>query len=137
MQQLALNIDMPLLRSQCRPLDQPLPIYTILSSLSIGSAVPGNVYINDYEDTGEIPMWILYEREACNAGVQMLTLRDKATIEVNVFGEEKALAREVFIAPGKILAAPVYVWTPGCEKRRDKLGDIRQDARQYNERGGR
>ena len=58
MQQLALNIDMPSLRSQCSPLDQPLPIPTFLS-VPIGSAVHSNVYINDYADTGDIETWIL------------------------------------------------------------------------------
>lgn len=135
MEQLSLfTVDVPRKRSLVRPLDQPQPIFNILSRLPIGAEVPLQVRIYDYDD-GTIPVWLVQEREAPSDVFQVLTLIDQATREVNVLGEQTAVAVEVFVSPGKILAAPYYLWMPGGAKRRDQLADIRQHARQLNERG--
>jgi hypothetical protein len=122
-----------LYRSDVRPLDQAHDIYHALDILPVGSPVPHNVLINDYDDL-EIPPWLVQEREVCEAGVRILTIIDTSTMKVNVFGEKNALAHEIFIAPTKILSGVLYLWSSGCDKRRDKFGDIRQNARQFNER---
>lgn len=119
-------------RSQVRPLDHAAAIWDVLSRLPIGSEVPFQVRILDYEN-GEIPVWIVKEREECGI-VQILTVLDRATLATNWSGIEEGLAVEVFISPYKALIAPVYKWFPGCEKRRDKLGDFRQHARQMNDK---
>jgi hypothetical protein len=118
-------------RSDHKPLDQPEEIYAILSSLAINEPIPPQVRIYDYDD-GTIPSWRLYERE-CDHLLQVLTLIDESTIVEDLFGMT-AIAVEVFACSTKILAAPIYKYSPGCTKRRDRLGDIRQHARQWNER---
>lgn len=124
--------EVPRQRSLVRPLDRAEAIYHVLPNLPIGAEVPAHILIADYEG-GEIPIWVVQERE--HAGVvQILTVVDKSTTHQNLSGNTEALAIEVFTAPAKTLAAPVYVWSPGSTKRRDQLSDIRQHARQMNDR---
>lgn len=120
-------------RSKVRPLDDPSQIYTILAHLPLYACVPPQVRIYDYND-GTIPSWRLQERESGEL-VQVLTLIDESTIEyLNLFEVKSAVGVEVFTSKDKTLAAPAYKYIPGGVKRRDQLSDIRQHARQWNDK---
>lgn len=120
-------------RSDVRTLDQAPEIYAVLSVLKPGDDVPACVYIADYADTDEIPAWQVREIEVIGL-YRILTIIDSSTRKTRLDGTVAALAHEVFTAPGKSLRAPLYLWSKNGNHRRDMYADIRQHARQKNER---
>jgi hypothetical protein len=136
---------------QTQTLYEAADIFTMLSALAIGDRVPETILIIDYNN-GDIPPWTLKEKEV-DGPLHILTLVDASTLsttapqpktrrrkkqsmQMSMFEEqveEKYVAVDVFTAPEKTLATPLFTWMPGCEHARGMLADIRQHARQLHD----
>jgi hypothetical protein len=115
------------------PLYKASEIHAVLVALAVGDLVPHQVLINDYK-SGIIPAWSVAEREESGI-LTVLTLIDLNTQKSDVFSQGSAYcAYDVFTAPERVLAGPMYLYFPGCIHARNQLGDIRQDARVMAER---
>lgn len=108
------------------PLRTAKEVYDVLVALNVGDVVPPEIYIRDYRN-GDIPAWIIREREGDGQICTVLTLVDESIAGRHV-------GMEVITCPAKTLGGVLYRYFPGCIKARHSFGDIRQHARQIADR---
>ncbi len=113
-------------------------MYNVFAALQVGAVVPSSVYIHDYRD-GNVPRWTVVAREDLGADGVRLELEDPDNNRgwdgkpyQLALGGEPRVRTCVLAFPGKVLSFPLYM--SSGEPRRDRLGDLVQNAEKAGRR---